>query len=125
MLWEAASNGSTEQVARLLEANADATVCDNARNELPLHAACRSDSTGQSCRLLLDAKSDPTQRCIHGGNCLHQAAQFAQYGAVVALLHSLADGAHQASTSLHSAASSINVSQSLPLRMSSVVQSPP
>jgi ankyrin repeat protein len=57
------------------------------REETALHAACRSaDGNVACCELLLAAGADPSVLCVHGGTCLHQAAQFVNDGALVAML---------------------------------------
>ena len=57
------------------------------REETALHAACRSGDV-VCCKTLLAARADPSIRCVHGGTCLHQAAQFLNDGALVAMLQS-------------------------------------
>ncbi|CAE8657262.1 unnamed protein product [Polarella glacialis] len=76
--------------AILLDASGDVHVNGRhgARDETALHAACRASDVGaeECCKLLLAAGADPAIRCIHGGSCLHQAAQFHNDCAVTAML---------------------------------------
>ena len=87
-LHEAASKADRHEVDRLLAAGANPHAHVTERAETALHAACRSDESGDCCRRLLRAGADSSARCIHGGNCLHQAGQFMQEAALIALLGS-------------------------------------
>eukprot|EP00928_Gymnodinium_smaydae_P075453 TRINITY_DN58475_c0_g1_i1.p1 TRINITY_DN58475_c0_g1~~TRINITY_DN58475_c0_g1_i1.p1 ORF type:complete len:191 (-),score=21.77 TRINITY_DN58475_c0_g1_i1:405-977(-) len=92
-LYAAACACDAAKVEELLTASSTSAVDINRRvgprEETPLHAACRSpDGEVACCRLLVAARADPSVLCVHGGSCLHQAAQFVNDGALVEILRS-------------------------------------
>ena len=87
-LHTAACADDADRLQELLSAGHDSVnVLVGHRVETALHAACRSaDGAASCCNLLLAAGADPAAVCVHGGTCLHQAAQFLNDTALVALL---------------------------------------
>ena len=91
-LHAAALAADAAEVTRLLAAGADPLSRDEKRDETPLHAACRSDASGDCCRALLSAPNGAAaadMRCVHGGNVLHQAGQFLRESALRAVLEAV------------------------------------